>query len=130
MGYESGYNVDPDKVSVEAAECDLLLAGINSMLGIPPVSKNATQPLLPPREKSLSQSCSLAPSAEKTTATRTKTKNRLIPLEGANFARKPSPLTHMVARRDAASAVVFRVVPWAGFCAARTFQPFSRALLA
>lgn len=30
VGYESGYNVDPDTVSVEAAECDLLLRGLTA----------------------------------------------------------------------------------------------------
>lgn len=134
--YESGYNVDPDVVSVGAAAhagASVWSApvGINSALGISPVSKkNAAQPLLRPREKSLSQSCSLAPSTGQPTATTTKTEDRFIPLEGANFARKPPPLMHVVALRGAAGAVVLCAVPWAGFCAARTFQPFSRALLA
>lgn len=81
------------------------------MLGFSPVSKkNAAQSLLPPREKSLSQSCSLASSAGKTTAT-TKVEDRLIPLEGGNFERKPTPLMRVVAPRGAASAVALCVVP-------------------
>lgn len=107
---------------------DLLLWGLTGHF---PVSKkNAAQPLLRPREKSVSQSCSLAPSTGKPTATTTKTEDRFTPLEGANFARKPPPLMQAVAPRGAAGAVVLCAVPWAGFCAARTFQPFSRALLA
>lgn len=82
------------------------------MLGFSPVSKkNAAQSLLPPREKSLSQSCSLASSAGKTTATTTKVEDRLIPLEGGNFERKPTPLMRVVAPRGAASAVALCVVP-------------------
>lgn len=84
--------------------------------------KNTAQTLLPPREKTLSQSCSLAPSTGKTTATTTKTKDRPIPLEAANFVRNPSPLMDVVALRGAVSVVVL-CVPWTGFCGARTFQP-------
>lgn len=70
VGYESGYSVDPDAASVEAAAHSgarvwSAPAGINTMSALSPVSKNSIQSLLPPREKSLPQSCSLAPSAEK-----------------------------------------------------------------
>lgn len=112
---------------MQGTVCDLLLWGLR---GISPMSKmNASQPFLPLR-KSLSQSCSLAPSSGKITTTTTNTEDRLIPLEGANFARKASPFMSVVALRDAAGAVVLCVVPSAGFCVAFTFQPFSRAPLA
>lgn len=108
---------------------DRLLQGLTAHQAFP-LCQSRTPTVFASAQGKITQSCSLAPSTGKTTATTTKTEDRLILLEGANFAREPTPLMHAVAPRGAARAGVLCAVPQAGFCAACTFQPFSRALLA